>query len=49
MNNFILTLTVHVCVDFQKSPSSDLIWRGMKHFSYLIGVCFMDPKVGHCS
>ena len=23
-------------VDFQKSPSSDFIWRGTKDFSYLI-------------
>ena len=36
-------------VDFQKSPSSGLIWRGMKDFSYLIGTSFRDPKMGRCA
>ena len=50
MNNFILTLTVHVCVYFQKSPLSDLInmvWD--RDFSYLIGISFSVPKSGHCT
>ena len=36
-------------VDFQKSPSSDFIWRGTKDFSYLIGANFTDPKTGRCA
>ena len=36
-------------VDFQKSPSSDFIWRGTKDFSYLIGANFTDPKTGRCT
>ena len=36
-------------LDFQKSPSSDFIWRGTKDFSYLIGANFTDPKTGRCA
>ena len=36
-------------VDFQKSPSSDFIWRGTNDFSYLIGASFTDPKTGRCA
>ena len=36
-------------IDFQKSPSSDFIWRGTKDFSYLIGANFTDPKTGRCA
>ena len=31
-------------LDFQKSPSSDFIWRETKDFSYLIGANFTDPN-----
>ena len=36
-------------IDFQKSPLSGLIWRGMKDFSYLIGASLSDPKMGRCA
>ena len=31
-------------VDFQKSSSSNFIWRWTKNFSYLIGASFTHPK-----
>ena len=37
------------CVDFQKSPLSDLIWCRIKDFSYFIGASFSDPKTGRCT
>ena len=36
-------------LDFQKSPSSDFIWRGTKDFSNLIATNFTDPKTGRCA
>ena len=36
-------------VDFQKSPSSDLICRRTKDFSYFIGASSSDPKMGRCT
>ena len=36
-------------VDFQKSPSSHLIWHRTKDFSYFIGTSFSDPKPGRCT
>ena len=36
-------------LDFQKSPSSDFIWRGTNDFSYLIGTSFTDLNTGRCA
>ena len=36
-------------LDFQKSPSSDFIWRGTNDFSYLIGTSFTDLQTGRCA
>ena len=44
---FQVPFTGHV--DFLKSPSSDVIWRGTKDFSYLIGANFTDPKTDRCA
>ena len=44
---FQVPFTGHV--DFQKSPSSDAIWRGTKDFSYLIGANFTGPKTDRCA
>ena len=44
-----VVVSVYQLVDFQKSPSSDSIWRGTKDFSYLIGANFTDPKTGRCA
>ena len=47
IGRFQVPFTGHV--DFQKSPSSDFIWRGTKDFSYLIGANFTNPKTGRCA
>ena len=41
--------TTFPLLDFQKSPSSDFIWRGTKDFSHLIGASFTDGKTGRCA
>ena len=41
--------TTFPLLDFQKSRSSDFIWRGTKDFSHLIGASFTDGKTGRCA